>query len=32
MDNNTNKTTNMMIYRCTGDGDIVLLHDRYQNT
>ena len=20
------------IYRCTGDGDIVLLHDRYQNT
>ena len=21
-----------VIYRCTGDGDIVLLHDRYQNT
>ena len=21
-----------LIYRCTGDGDIVLLHDRYQNT
>ena len=21
-----------IIYRCTGDGDIVLLHDRYQNT